>query len=79
MSLTNTIPELFNTLAQNGTERFKKSAIVISGTGSELSNKKDLKGRAKRKLITQKMDNDGDPICIVTTEIVNNEIGLQFT
>ncbi len=42
------------TLAQNGTET-GKSAIVLTGIGSDLNNRKALKGRAKRKLITQKM------------------------
>lgn len=41
----------FNTLAQKGTE----NAILLQGNGSELSNDKALKGRAKRKMITQKM------------------------
>jgi hypothetical protein len=44
-----------NTLAQSGTETFGKPAIVLTGIGSDLNNGKALKGRAKRKLITQKM------------------------
>ena len=46
---------VFNTLAQNGTDCFVKPAIIISGNGSELSNIKAMRGRAKRKLITQTM------------------------
>lgn len=44
-----------NTLAQSGTETFGKPAIILTGVGSDLNNSKALKGRAKRKLITQKM------------------------
>ncbi len=40
----------FNTLAQNGTG----NVLIVQGKGSELSNNKALKGRAKRKMITQK-------------------------
>lgn len=42
----------FNTLAQTGTG---KPAIIINGNGSKLQSDKELKGRAKRKMITQKM------------------------
>ncbi len=45
----------FNTLAQNGTAAFSKPAIIVNGNGSELSNIKAMKGRAKRKMITQTM------------------------
>ncbi len=45
----------FNTLAQNGTASFSKPAIIVNGNGSKLSNVKAMKGRAKRKLITQTM------------------------
>lgn len=41
----------FNTLAQSGTT----FPLVFTGSGSDLSNKKALKGRAKRKMITQSM------------------------
>ena len=48
-----------NTLAQNGTAidqmSLNKPVIIISGVGSELGNDKTLKGKAKRKLISQKM------------------------
>lgn len=40
------------TLAQNGTET-GETAIVLTGVGSDLNDGKALKGRAKRKLITQ--------------------------
>jgi hypothetical protein len=40
-----------NTLAQSGTEQ----AVILYGNGSELSNDKAIKGRAKRKMITNKM------------------------
>lgn len=41
----------FNTLAHNETT----NAILLQGNGTELNNSKALKGRAKRKMITQKM------------------------
>jgi hypothetical protein len=44
----------FNTLAQIGTNKFDNDVIIIKGNGSDLGNKDVLKGRAKRKLITQK-------------------------
>jgi hypothetical protein len=50
-----TSEDVFNTLAQNGTDYDKQSAIILTGNGSDLSNNKAIKGRAKRKLITQKM------------------------
>ncbi len=43
----------FNTLAQNGTEFFGKPAIIINGKGSELRDNKAMKGRAKRKMLSQ--------------------------
>lgn len=46
---------MFNTLAQNGTALVGEAAIIVNGKGSDLSNGKALKGKAKRKLITQKM------------------------
>lgn len=45
----------FNTLAQNGTKPFEKPVAILTGKGSELSDKRKLKGRAKRKVITQAM------------------------
>lgn len=40
------------TLAQNGTES-GESAITLTGVGSDMNDGKGLKGRARRKLITQ--------------------------
>jgi hypothetical protein len=45
----------FNTLAQNGTAFTDKGPIIIRGNGSDLSISKSIKGKAKRKLITQRM------------------------
>lgn len=45
----------FNTLAQSGTSHSSKPAVILCGKGSELNNGKALKGRAKRKGITQTM------------------------
>src|SRR5689334_21580403 len=45
----------FNTLAENGTSSERKQLVLLSGRGSDLNDQKSLKGRAKRKLITQKM------------------------
>ncbi len=45
----------FNTLAQNGTKQSDKPVAILVGKGSELSEKQTLKGRAKRKVITQAM------------------------
>lgn len=53
-SNTRVINNILDTLAQNGTGYFGKSAIIVIGKGSELSKNKTLKGRAKRKFITQK-------------------------
>lgn len=44
-----------NTLAQTGTASDTHNAVIIAGNGSELGNDKVIKGKAKRKLITQKM------------------------
>lgn len=41
------------TLAQNGTASAKNDVLILNGKGSDLNNGKALKGRAKRKLITQ--------------------------
>jgi hypothetical protein len=43
------------TLGQNGTIQTKQKQIVVSGNGSDLSNTVALKGRAKRKTISQSM------------------------
>ena len=49
----------FNTLAQSGTQltdnSIAKRSIIVTGNGTELSNKTQLEGWAKRKLITQTM------------------------
>lgn len=44
-----------NTLAQTGTRYEKEQVIIVQGNGSDLKNTKALKGRGKRKLITQSM------------------------
>ena len=46
---------VFNTLAQNGTSIYDNNAAIIKGNGTDLNNGKASKGRAKRKMITQKM------------------------
>ena len=46
---------VFNTLAQSGTTSNGKPPLLVLGKGSDLNEKKGMKGRAKRKLITQKM------------------------
>lgn len=43
------------TLVQNGTVIHEKPATILRGQGSEISSDKVLKGRGKRKLISQKM------------------------
>ena len=47
------------TLVENGADFMNSKAnnpkIAISGNGSDMSNQKALKGKAKRKMITQKM------------------------
>jgi len=43
------------TLGQNGTNKRGQRPVFISGNGSDLSNDEVLKGRAKRKFITQNM------------------------
>jgi Flp pilus assembly CpaE family ATPase len=45
----------FDTLAQNETDYSAKPAIIVTGKGSDLNNDRALKGRSKRKVITQKM------------------------
>ena len=44
-----------NTLAQTGTNFTDKQAIIVQRIGSDLTNKKALKRRGKRKFITQSM------------------------
>lgn len=48
-------PGSFNTLAQSRTKSTDKPVAILVGKGSELSEKQALKGRAKRKVITQAM------------------------
>lgn len=43
------------TLAENGTNKLTQKQIVVSGKGSDLNKKEELKGRAKRKIITQSL------------------------
>jgi len=43
------------TLGQNGTIQTKHKQIIVSGNGSDLSDTEALKGRAKRKTISQSM------------------------
>jgi len=43
------------TLAENGTNKAGQYQIIVNGNGSDLSKKDALKGRAKRKTITQIM------------------------
>jgi hypothetical protein len=45
----------FNTLAQNETSFDGNASVILIGNGSDLNNGKAIKGRAKRKLITQKI------------------------
>ncbi|WP_152269641.1 protein rep [Agriterribacter humi] len=44
-----------DTLAQTETSFASGDAIIVNGKGSDVSNIKSLKGKAKRKLVTQKM------------------------
>ncbi|WP_010178209.1 hypothetical protein [Aquimarina agarilytica] len=43
------------TLAENGTRKLSKERVIVNGKGSDLNKKEALKGRAKRKTITQIM------------------------
>lgn len=45
----------FNTLAQNGTVFSENQGVFLQGNGSNLSNVKSIKSKARRKIITQKM------------------------
>jgi hypothetical protein len=51
----NCLQRQFNTLGQNGTTKTGQKQIIVSGNGSDLNNTDALKGRAKRKTITQIM------------------------
>ena len=45
----------FNTLAVSGTAKPLETAIILNGKGSDLSNTKQLKGKAKRKIISRSL------------------------
>lgn len=45
----------FNTLGEIGTNKPGQNSILVTGKGSDLSNNKALKGKAKRKTITQSL------------------------
>ena len=51
----NSYERSLNTLAQIGTPLLSKKVIIVQGKGSDLSDTRSLKGKSKRKLITQKM------------------------
>jgi hypothetical protein len=42
-------------LVQSETGLLGKGAIIVNGNGTDLVNEKAIKGRAKRKMITNKM------------------------
>ncbi len=44
-----------NTLVENGTNKTGQNQVIVNGDGTDLSKKEALKGRAKRKTITQSM------------------------
>ena len=46
---------MLNTLVQSETGLLGKGAIIVNGNGTDLLNDKAIKGRAKRKMITNKM------------------------
>jgi hypothetical protein len=52
---SNRLQTSLNTLAQTETGFSAKDAIIVNGNGTELTDNKSIKGRAKRKLITNKM------------------------
>lgn len=56
----------FNTLAQSGTTNMSFGTAIVQGKGTDLGDKKALKGRAKRKLITQSM-------ILGLVDVTNNE------
>ncbi|GAA0723862.1 hypothetical protein GCM10009430_27750 [Aquimarina litoralis] len=43
------------TLAESGTNKSGQKHLIVNGNGSDLNNNKALKGRAKRKIITQSL------------------------
>ncbi|WP_281634603.1 protein rep [Flavobacterium luteolum] len=53
--LENCLQRQFNTLGQNGTNKTGQKQAIVTGNGSDLNNNDGLKGRAKRKTITQAM------------------------
>lgn len=61
----------FNTLAQNGTPNSVNEAVMLQGRGSDLTAQKTQKGRAKRKMVTQKCTLSMIDICMP------NEIHLR--
>ncbi|MBK8486135.1 MAG: hypothetical protein IPL31_17775 [Saprospiraceae bacterium] len=44
-----------NTLVQKGTAIMNNPVVVVRGEGTDMNNKKALKGRAKKKIITNKL------------------------
>lgn len=52
---TNPSQGVIYTSAQSETTATEIKATIVNGLGSDLSKTKALKGRAKRKVITQKM------------------------
>ncbi len=44
-----------NTLAESGTYKARQNNVIVNGEGTDLSKQDALKGRAKRKTITQSM------------------------
>ena len=48
-------PSGLDTLVQSGTGLSGKGAIIVNGNGTDLLNDKAKKGRAKGKMITNKM------------------------
>lgn len=44
-----------NTLAQSGTAKVPTQPTIITGEGAEMGNEKQLKGKAKRKIISQSL------------------------
>jgi len=45
----------FNTSAQNGTGNNEKISVMVAGQGTRLKDDKTIKGRAKKKIITQRL------------------------
>jgi len=42
--------QVFNTLAENGTNKSSQAPIIVGGLGSDLSKKDALEGRAEKLL-----------------------------